>query len=244
MRKHLPVEPTFDAFVKEFGGEVLNDQFQHPPNFSIADYRFHEPKIIMEMKCLEVDKKTDQKTRKKLDEMYQSWRKRGDKVPLIFGESEISTDQLPIVNARQLVEVFRKPINGRLKEANRQIRSTRQNLGPTNASGVLLLCNESNVAVEHGTIVHMLVNILRQPDYSSINCIIYFTVNLTCRAPWTDKETLVWYPIPRKGLSSDLKAFLDRLSEGWFAFHQKALGEPVERIELDDVGKIKDTKFE
>lgn len=243
MRKHIPVEATFNAFVKEFGGEVLESQFRHPPNFSVADYRFSEPNVIAELKCLEVDKKADRKTRAKLDEMYQSWRRQGEKVPLVFGEHEISTEELPIKNARELVDVFRKPINGRLKEANRQIKSTRRNLGPEDASGVVLLCNESNVAVEHGALVHMLVNILRQQDYSSINCIIYFTVNLTCRAPWTSRETLVWYPIPRKGISRELKVFVDRMSEGWMAFHEKVLGEPVERIELDDVAKIKDTKF-
>src|SRR3712207_2463861 len=51
----LPVEPTFDAFVRSVGGRLVSEMLPKSPDFENADYLFSEPKVIAELKQLDND---------------------------------------------------------------------------------------------------------------------------------------------------------------------------------------------
>lgn len=51
----IQVEPTFNSFVKAYGGKLISEIVSRSPGFKNADYLFDETKIIAELKCLQKD---------------------------------------------------------------------------------------------------------------------------------------------------------------------------------------------
>ena len=45
----IDVEATFSAFVRLYGGEVLEDTLGSSPDFSNADYLFRGPRVVVEL---------------------------------------------------------------------------------------------------------------------------------------------------------------------------------------------------
>jgi hypothetical protein len=72
MDTHIQIEPTFNAFVKAFGGELIRDIVGPSPNFHDADYLFRKEGVIAELKVLTEDKLNDPEMRKKLGALFQS----------------------------------------------------------------------------------------------------------------------------------------------------------------------------
>lgn len=206
----FPVEPTFDQVVGQLGGIRVTSLFRSPPRFDNADYLFKEAGVVAELKVLELDRSKDSHTQDKIHKLYLKWRTNRDPVPLIFGKARISTDMLPEKNAWELVDVFREPIRLTLKKANRQIKETKAHLGMPDAKGLVLLVNESNVALEPGPMMQMVYQILDSQSFSGINTMVYLTINLHASAPWSSPEkTRIWAVVERDGTCD--ASFLDLL---------------------------------
>lgn len=227
----FPVEPTFDKVAERLGGIRVTSLYRSPPTFDNADYLFREAGIVAELKILALDRSKDPHTQEKLHNLYNSWVQSGDRVPLIFGEARLSTADLPEKNARELDRVFREPIRLALKKANRQIKETKNHLNLPNAKGLTLLVNESNIALEPGSMIQMVAQILNSQSLSGINTLVYLTINLHASAPWSPADTRIWAVIERKDPCD--AAFLDRM-QGSLAALLLPEGEYSEMYDISD----------
>jgi hypothetical protein len=225
------VEPTFDAVVARVGGVRVTSLFRSVPNFDNADYLFREARIIAELKVLHLDRSADQHTQTKIQGLYEKWRANREPVPLIFGNARISTKDLPEENAWELINIFREPIRQILKKANRQIKQTREHFALPDAKGLVLLVNESNVALEPGPMIQMISQILDTPMFSGINTVVYLTINMHASAPWSPVNTRIWAVMERDNTCPS--GFLDEL-HGALVAHVTEPGTRSDTYIMDD----------
>lgn len=78
MRVSVDVTSAFTSFVKELGGECVEDLLpDQSSKASNADYVFRGENVIAELKCLEDDKSSDPKFLRKIDMLYSKWVRSG-----------------------------------------------------------------------------------------------------------------------------------------------------------------------
>jgi hypothetical protein len=73
MDQQLDVDALFTAFVRSYGGEIVEDLVGKNPGFRNADFLFREAGIVGELKRLSVDGSADAALRRKLTTKYQEW---------------------------------------------------------------------------------------------------------------------------------------------------------------------------
>ena len=124
----IDVETEFTAFVRAFGGEVLSDSLGPSPHFLNADYLFRDAGGVAELKRLVEDPFEDRRIRRRIEEKFRGWIRQRLIRP-IYGMSQIQSRRLPLLCQRALLAVFSKPLRGRLRKANDQIKDTLKALG-------------------------------------------------------------------------------------------------------------------
>ncbi|HMS42978.1 MAG TPA: hypothetical protein PKE69_22305 [Pyrinomonadaceae bacterium] len=137
---YFPVEKTLDEYVEEFGGELVKKLLSNP-NFSNADYLFKNYKVVAELKTLEKDFFSAEIYKKKINGLYVKWVKEG-LVPRIWGKAMIQTQNLPERCQLEFTNIIKKPLEGRINKANKQIKETKKHFGIEDYKGVLILVSE------------------------------------------------------------------------------------------------------
>lgn len=203
------------------------------PGFDNADYLFREAGVIAELKVLELDRSRDKNTQTKVQNLYDTWIHNREPVPLIFGKARLSTTNLPAEQAWQLVNIFREPVRQALKKANKQIKETKEHFGLPDAKGLVLLVNESNVALEPGPMAQMIWQILDSQRLSGITSLVYLTINLHASAPWTPVKTRLWVVMERSETDGVSEAFLDKMHKALVA-HLTLPGEYTDVYSMSD----------
>lgn len=67
-----PVEKTFEAFVVEYGGELVSKLISNSNPPKNADYVFRQPLVVAELKIVERDAFTEN-DKEKVQELFHSW---------------------------------------------------------------------------------------------------------------------------------------------------------------------------
>jgi hypothetical protein len=242
MRPNVPVESTFTEFVRAFGGKVVSDLVGQSPNHANADYFFPSVRVIAELKCLADDKREDTNIQGRVQELFDRWMRDGT-IPLMYGEKiRVESKMLPERCQRELIELYKPPIQRRILKANRQIKATAQRLRLDDYFGLLLLVNDGNYALEANAILYQVWRILGN-QFRHINNMLYFTVNMTATSPLTPKPSLVWAQVSRKGLPSAPAEFLDALWSGWGAHLQSVTGQPIDEIRLSGIQALEHVRY-
>jgi len=168
----IPVEAAFDLFVNAAGGQRVSSLLTGSPSFENADYAFPTVDVIGELKEIETDFAEDARFRSKHEELlHRSVSEGRISVPIILGADRASGDFV-----EDFVRLFRPALSRIVKKANSQIRSTKQHLGWSGATGVLFLVNDGFVSLEPH-FVQALVSDILTSAYSSVSCFVYMTVN-------------------------------------------------------------------
>ena len=232
--KKIPIEATFNDFVKKIGGIVISKLFTKTPNFFNADYFFEKDEIVAELKCLEKDYFNDIKLKDKIKKLYDQWYSEG-LVPLLPSNKPtlINSHSLPIRCQLELINIFKRKLEESIKKANRQIRETKKYLGASNAKGLLLLANDGNLSLELEKILYLLSVILKH-NYKSINSLVYFTVNMTASVPDIKEESLFWIPLERETQPAISSEFIERLFKQWKNYHQSILDMNINTYVISD----------
>lgn len=237
----IHIESSFDEFVREFKGEHVSELLPSNP-LENADYLFRNDYVVAELKCLEKDILRNDNFSSKLNALYDTWvRKR--LVRQRSGVFELNTGTLPLECQREVHGLLKAPIERTIKKANRQIRQTKKYFEVPDATGLLLLANEGMYSVESAHIVDFACRILAN-QYSSIDGLAYFTVNIPAMKPGFDRYVNVWVSKHRKYNESFIK-WLDRMAEAWNGFYAKKIGQnvPIHFFEADDQTTIESVKF-
>jgi len=205
-----------DRAVVAAGGQRVRDSVGVNPPFYNADYVFVKDNVIAEMKNLEKNFLSDPAVADKMHHLYNRWIDEGKDVPIMFGESILRTDQLPVECARQLIEIFKDRLESSvLRKANRQIRETKKELNYPDAVGLLMLSNEGNFAFDPEMTAHVLFHSLRS-KFSSIEHVILLSGNLevggSAATPSASPFISIRFPNRRQPTDD----FLHRLGSTWY----------------------------
>jgi len=156
----LPIEKTFDEFVKQSGGELVRDLITNVNPKKNADYLFGGPLVVAELKCLEKETFTEAYA-KKIQKLADGWMRRG--LILAYGRVQLQLRKLPLPCQEEWLRLLELPLqNNVVARANRQIKATIETLGLQNARGLLLLVSDGNYSLEPHALVTLIGRILNK----------------------------------------------------------------------------------
>jgi hypothetical protein len=132
----------------------------------------------------------------------------------------------------------RRQIEHTIRQANKQIRSTKKSLNRPEAKGLVLLVNEGNYFAHPAEALYLISRVMQDHFLeSAIDGVVYFTVNMAAKRPDNDRELSFWVPMYR-GEAGDLADFVNHLGSEWGAFHAKVAGQEMPRFQSDDLRMI------
>jgi hypothetical protein len=221
-------EKLFQHFVSDFGGEVLPEVHSVP----YADFLFRGDGVVSELKTLEEDKSADYE--RKLQALSADWMRR--RLILGYGTFQISLPRLPQQCQREWLHVLEPPVEHLIRDANRQIRSTKEHLKLEGHRGLLLIANDGNFLHTDPTNYMILVSrVLKKkrdgkPRFPHIDGVVYFSYRIASK----NERLPFWAPGIVAQSDSTMSAFQDRLRDGWFAYLSKITQQPVMvRLRID-----------
>jgi hypothetical protein len=239
----IDVEVEMGRHVKSFGGQLGLDLFGHNPDFANADYVFPQDNVVAELKCLTDDKSEDEDLQKKLEELFETAIKRGFIPNPGPGRVVLETKGTPLEFQREVYAVISRSIKRRLAKANKQIKQTKARLNMSNAQGLVLLCNDGNFRLEPAQWVHA-VRVALGNDFSSINSVVQFTVNMLSTTPMMGQHANLWMSGQRPGIRPVSEDFIHRFGEGWARHFGQILKMPVTWNQSLDVKDIESFKYD
>jgi hypothetical protein len=218
--KPIPVEETFQQFIRQIGGEVISDLVPKSPLFKNADFLFKSENVILELKEVETEFTKSEfflngldKLCKRLFEENPKWK------PYLFGGSE----DYPTWFSTEYIRLLRPQISRILKKANKQLRETKQFFGINRSSGILIFVNDGFTGIDPDFVQSIACGLLVN-DYSSIDCFLYLTVNRYIAIQGSDVPRIVWCPTYSDRAEDSLVDFVDDLGRKWFQFLDEKIG--------------------
>lgn len=237
----MEVEKTFDAFVRDFGGELVSELFvdraSKPQN---ADYFFGSRSIVAELKCVEKDYSTDPEVGNKTNLLIQKWLQAGLIRPehgILTGNGNLrfETKDLPEPCAAEMFKLFVSPVEKLVTKANKQIKVTKQHFDLPEAQGLLILAVDGNYSMNPNMIIHALAHLLKN-QHTGIDSFICFTPNMRLTTPEVDRQFQFWSSgSARPSANAVEPEYLDQIYQGWASFLEKTTGEEVTQI--DNIGQ-------
>ena len=226
----IDVEPTFDSFVKWFGGELVRDAL--PANTDVplnADYFLRGRSIVAELKCLEKDYLSKPEIEQKIQALFLKWGREGKLRPEHIGPgNRVHINSLGEDCAMEVFKLYFQPLQKAVKQANRQIRQTKEYFDLPSAKGLVILAIDGNYALTPEMSACILARLLPY-HYSSIDSFIYFTPNMMVPSKLHNRLTNVWIsgasPHPSANPVED--EYLNQITRGWIQYLEQTTGEPV-----------------
>lgn len=240
MNSQIDVESTFAEFVRDFGGEVLEDTLPKSPDFKNADYVFKDDQVVAELKRLSDDKSSDQNIQDKIQKLFDGWMEEG--IVVGYGRMTVQSETLPQECQQQLIDVYRPPIKSCILKANKQIKATMQRAEFEDGKGLLIIANDGNYALEADAALYLIWRVLGE-RFRSINSVVYFTVNMFAQSLHTNKPTLVWVHATRSKPAAIGDGFISRLFRGWRAHLERTTGAPIEEIIMSESSVVEKIKY-
>ena len=217
MRIDVPKE--FAACVRSIGGVILDDVLTGASKPSNADYWFPKYQVIAELKCLTENLMTKPEFNQRLSRLHSSWVKRG-LIP-ISSEPKLTLNlrDIPTTCAREFLDPIKRRLEvNTFKKANAQIKALRKHLDTPNARGLLLLVNDGDYAFPPGMMCHLLARSMKS-QHSSINSVIYFSVNEPVTVPGVMQHALFWIDAVLPNRESVDKKLREEIRSAWMSHH-------------------------
>ncbi|HTK19908.1 MAG TPA: hypothetical protein VL442_10360 [Mucilaginibacter sp.] len=231
----VKVEPFFNKFIQQSGGELVTNLLPQGITELNSDYFFKQEGIVAELKTFEKDLFADQEDMPRLIEMFKKWEdekliQKEDIVKYLVGAK-----MLPQECYKLIWEKASKTIDRVLHHANKQIISTKKLLNCPESLGLVFLCNDGNFLMEPEQFFGSICNImLRKYHNSDIDGFVFFTVNQTTRKPGSNLDWTLWSPAYRKQDDHYLGDFVNKLGEKFNDFLTQETGIPASEYERTD----------
>jgi hypothetical protein len=234
----------FDSFVREFGGEIVDELLPEIPDLpKNADYLFSNRTIIGELKCLEEDYFGATHVGAKIKALLDKWVREGLVSAERFREGRISTRDLPEVCGLQIIGVLTKAMTEAVADANRQIKATRAYFRVPNARGLLVLANVGNFTLTPNLVLPALGRLFRN-GYSAIESYIFLVPDIDVTVPGVNKPSRIWASGPTRGPRSGVPStFFDGITSAWLVFLQKQTPEEIEIIKGQNERTLRESGY-
>jgi len=229
----VPVEPLWQEFVIATGGELVASLLPGSQPFENADFLFRDAAVVAELKEIGTEFAQSVAFARGFDIMMKrllaerpSWRP----------DPNSDASQFPAWFQGEFVRLFRPPISRILKKANRQLRDTKTHFRIASSTGVLILVNDGFTSLSPYLVRGLAADLLRH-SYSSVDCLLYLTVNRYVEIHGSKEPKLIWVPTYSDRAPDALVTFINDLGRTWFDFISQRIGDfsPREESESDDV---------
>jgi len=191
-----------------------------------ADYLFRQEKVVVELKTL-LEDATPAHVRK-LSALTNNWMNKG----LVRGYGRLILNLQTICQECQHegLDLLQGPVEGVIRKANSQIRSTKNAEQLADAKGLLLIVNDGNsLRTEPVNFMILVARILQKKSESGeqrfpeIRGVVYFSY----RVPAARESTLFWVAgTMEPEADGDLRSFQARLQREWLAYYARIVGRP------------------
>jgi len=234
--KHIDIEPAFNDFALTFrSGQLIRDLTpatgKLPPN---ADYLFAHDNVIAELKCLEKNpaEATDWPPR-----LAKAFRSTGHSFSQLMGYL-VRGEPMPAVVRAKLFHWLQDAIRTVIKGGNRQIRSSKRELGRPDAKGLLLVANDHNYGFGPAAMLAVISDAVARLDNNHVDAVVYFTPNVFHSKPGSDVAWVLWDPKYRDVNDLQLSEFVNDMGREWYNHLQVVTGDPfVEREEHPEIDR-------
>jgi len=237
-------EAVFRGFVKDFGGEIVPEEAEE--GLRSADYCFRQHNVVAELKCLVEDQ--TEATANKLSEIIDQRRagvgpqaqQPGQNDILLSFTSSADGEKLTIPFDQSFQQAWQKvlltPIENIIRDANKQIRATKERLCIPSAHGVVLIFNEGNPlhAASPKHFARLVGKVIQKPcsgerRFPHIQGMVYFSFQtIETFDEQTQKYMPFWLPPQVRGDAVEaVKRFQDDLKVGWCQYVERMSGVPI-----------------
>jgi hypothetical protein len=228
---HIPVEPAFDRIVEMVGGCRVDSLFPPGIDWDDADYYFSNAGVVAELKEIVVDLNEDANLPRRLGDVLHRHAGRKD-VPIIFGSRKVQIDTLPDDCRHELMDLFKRKLEGCVKKAAKQIKETKTHMNMPDARGLLILVNEASTFLRPDIAFYLLHHILNGQN-SSIDGVVYCSINMLIDAPEERNSARFWSNVMVQNRRDIPASFMSRLSNAFFHVIDAQTGVPSEKIFAD-----------
>lgn len=202
-------ERHWNEFVVREGGELVGPLI-HKQGVENADYLFRAEGVVIELKILETQFLRQATMQKRVAAAFR-------KHPGID-----PGDRSKALN-RELLNIFRAPLQRIFKKANNQIKSTADTLGLGGVCGILVCVNDGFRDSPPGLVIDLLREILYGPHYRSVSAVIYQT-NHYVELEDSPFAHLLWIPSYAEYAPDELVNFIDELGRSWRKYSEEVDG--------------------
>jgi hypothetical protein len=179
----------------------------------------------------------------KVEALLHDWHKQRRLRPEHFAGNRININTLGDDCAMKIFRLYFQPIQAAVKQANRQIRQTKEYFGLPDAKGLLILANDGNYALTPEMSMSILARLLPN-HYSSIDSFIYFTPNIRLASNRYDRQANLWISGPSRPSANSVETeYLSQIEKGWTRYVEHITGEQVTIFYEDDPDTIRDLRF-
>jgi hypothetical protein len=222
-------EATFRDFVRVFGGEVLAEH----SNTKVADFLFRKRGIVAELKCLEVDQTVSMNN--KVAEVVKDAAARNENLLSLCDGNPLAIATAPKEIADAWLRILTTPLEGLVRDANRQIRSTKEEFNLPFAKGLLLVFNQNNLLHNSPQDFKLLLAAVlskktntKQLRFNNIHGVVYFSFESVKARP---HGMSFWAPMLLRLVPDEdvkpMQQFQSDLRQGWYAYIEKLTGRKV-----------------
>lgn len=232
----LPVEETFNEYVKQFGGQLISELLQTDPQRpQNADYYFPSHGAIAELKCFEKDLFNNREDVERIGHIIQKNHESG----LVDGYKGfrwlLGQEPLPSEYRRDMLSLARRYYENAIRKADKQIESTKKLLDLPNARGLVLLANDGNYFSHPAEAASLIAQVMQNHFMEShIDGFVYFTVNTVVKVSDNNGELMYWVPSYRE-TGDGLADFVNHLGAGWGDFFAEKIGQEAPRFQTEDI---------
>ncbi len=241
------IEDFVTEFINEIGGQRLEDYLGYKPSYKNADYYFKNENILIELKTFEQDFFSDE-DKDSFEKLFDNWVKNdviknNDELGKVLSQDKLNANQLKYVQNR-----VNRYFQERLKDANKQLNTTKEKIGNENTKKVIFICNDGNYFIPHITIVQSINNLINNRndlnfDFQSY---VYFTINQVSYKEGDENNIYrTWIPVFIESKEdSQLNDFINSIGDKFYKFINKKFNieNPFQVIQTDDSEKIKEIK--
>ena len=237
-KRSVADERHWNQFVPTAGGELIAPLIKRQ-GVENADYLFREARVIAELKTFETEFTQSRGMLAKIDKLFAK-----------YPDSDPDDPSNPL--RRELLLELKKPLQRIINKANRQIKSTKAELGLGDYRGVLICVNDGFRGVPPGLVMGLIGHILSGTSYTSITAVIYQT-NHYLEVVESPYATLLWAPLYSEKAGDDLVEFVNDLGRKWRMFAETLEGPYDFTEERDDMnmheasvvtGRYRNRRFE
>jgi hypothetical protein len=154
----------------------------------------------------------------------------GKRVPLVYGRAQINLRDLPLECAQQMISLYRKPIHRRIREATKQIRSTKTALNMESARRLLILVHDGDYSLDHEPVVNLAARCMKGPYFSSINDLVFANGNMRAIRPGDPLDYMFFTHFHRDANRAVPSELIERINVGWRQELERITGVPMRTV--------------